>query len=289
MISIFAVIAGSACSSRNSKETKKIENIDSLIIVHKNDMLFLDFWFGMTRVQYKIVEEKLRSGNKLRTYKLETKNNTIFKKYYIFNIDDKIINAFLLPKFINDSLKELVLEFTPETEKTNPRIIDNTGVPEWLVKQINIGRAERGEYGDIEYTEVSSYDNIANVLTNFYKSKYNDFECYDFAGGTKEYLSDDGKKLLLIHEGRNKYKLKIGSKPFIKVNTMPLFVKSSGVKKNKSLKIVSKYICDNYYIKYANSKDYWRRLDATETNMNDEKSKEMKKADSLKAQTLNDI
>lgn len=137
------------------------EDIEKLISVNKANMLFLDFWFGMTKVQYEKVNHQLKQK------KIITEGFTFYTK------EGRSTLALLFPIFVHDSLVKINLEL--QNEKVT-ETIKETG------NSIN-------------------YESIRNApyILELYLSKYNVFNKKDLGDGKSEYSFIDNNKLIIIH------------------------------------------------------------------------------------------
>jgi hypothetical protein len=280
------------CTSVQNNNSKK-ENLDSLIIAHHKDILFLDYWFGMTRSQYKIVTENLINKGKLvnkmiikgKYYRanrgkeiiIEKKNevDTLYKDTYLFNTKSSTISAYLTPYFINDSLKELVLSFDPdhrylynEEEKCYNSIDPILNNPRDPVEE-----------GDELLPHIDSYSSTDTLLA-LYLEKFSNYEKYIFSGGVEEYAITDSSRYIIFH-----YQYSYQS---ILYQSLFKFNRKHDLKKEK--------IYNDIYIKYANYNNHFRTIDNDEAvqkkqKLDDEKKieKNNKQRDSIVKKTKNDL
>jgi hypothetical protein len=126
IIIILFVIAIFSCNN-NSTVKPNLARTPNKLIINQDSILFLDFWFGMTKEDYNSVEEILISNSKL--HKSNNSTEYVFKLTSTFNSIDSCKAIFSNTFDLKEKLTSIILDIETGCDCCSDQLEDGSVIP----------------------------------------------------------------------------------------------------------------------------------------------------------------
>jgi hypothetical protein len=211
---IFFVIAILSCNN-NSKVNPNLAKTPNKLIINQDSILFLDFWFGMTKEDYNTVEEILISNSQL--HKSDNSTEYVFKLSSTFNGIDSCKARFSNTFNLKDKLTSIILDIETRCDCCTDRLEDGSIFPGALHGESKKGCIYNGYLDAI----------LALYINKYGKTKKEDWMEYDSTGFFDkpsvigdEYNWINDKKLIKLQIMKNGYFLYSSNNSSMKVKKL---------------------------------------------------------------------